>query len=67
MPATSVKRRSLLAFIAPAIAPATVSALILYVLPFLSIPKGATTGMRPLAIVSSIIFVAIFIGLPTNP
>ena len=67
MPATSVNNKSLLAFRDPAIYPATVSALILYVFPNLSIPRGDITGILPQSIDFLIRLIFIFVGVPTKP
>jgi len=45
IPGTSVSNNNLLACNSPAIKPATVSALILYVKLFSSLPKGDMTGI----------------------
>ena len=48
-------------------APAAVSALMLYIFFDLSLPKGAITGINPLDRILLIFLLLIFDGLPTKP
>ena len=66
-PGTSVKMINFSAFISPAIAPATVSALRFNVVPSSAIPIGEMTGMKSFSVYISSISGLIFLISPTKP
>src|SRR6516225_10421392 len=66
-PGTSVSSSSRLALSAPAMAPAKVSALTLYVVPSLEVASGASTGIRSRPRICVSTAVSTLSGSPTNP